>query len=1050
MVTKNTRFIGKSRIGILQDILKKLQSDPSSEKYFFIIGENGYGMSRFGKEIKASLNNPFFIHHTFTTFYENTPLAGIFNIINAFIAILEKYPDIKYQVGQKIQKELGNANRSLLDVFPQLGVFMSKSEKKGDFNTSLIKLFQIFSSSTGLILFLDDLHYCDKSSLAFFNSMSGKKIPLTLIITFRKSASEKIEFYYREVMRKCDNLKNYELGLLDKEDTGLLVNDWFENQIETPETLVDILSGKISVSPLLLTETLKQLIDDEFILKKDNWKYNPGILQQLNLPKSFQELLFLRLGKFSAEEQEIIRYCAAIGRSFDGNLLESISFKNPDLFDFDIIYSTLEKAMAAGILESIEGGLYSFTSITVRNELYNSMESESRAAFHLICAEYFEKSFSAEDSIIFELAYHYSRSDDLLKGITYLLKAAEKSRLIYSKESAIEYCEQALNTLRFARDIANSDELKVKIVFEYLASLRVMGNFTKGLELLKEIQDIVEKSGNKSDLAYLYYWFGEMHYLLGQQMPAINWYNRCIPVAEEAKLTWLLALPYQVIAGAFIFVGNFRGTIDYVNKSLLYAEKNDFVNIARANGFYGWAYGFMGDGKKALYYVDLCEKALANIEEEEQMIGNYHLIGALYGLLGYLDKCLDWENRAIALAEKINNPIMSYSAFYSIGMAYSRKGQYHEAIRRCSKAVSFATEKEIKIGLHLPLEVLGFSYLQLGQWAEAIENSEKALAVTLQLNNFYSSSENARNIGAAYYRRENPDFVKAEEYLTRSVQYAEKDNYPHTLTLAYAEYAGFLAQSGKTEETKLTVDKCRNALKDLSNPSTIEMVNAILSGIPLSSNEPAAEAECAEEIPDNKTFDSQTVTGITLVKEEVAVSEPVPLQPARPIKPAIPDGVYALSSFVDQIIDMVSAENLAVCISRFFTPVLHYTGFERGFFYVIQDARLECIGGRDHNGNDIALDIPNVCKQAMRNAALKSQSIYIRNAIEDENYKLFQSVHSRKIKSIYVSLAQYKNLSTIVYLENLNGIQEMDSKEREIIKHYQNIVGSLVHRLPNR
>mgnify|MGYP001551176961 CR=1 FL=1 len=1022
MVNLKPGFSGSIRKAILNEIIANCTNNKITETYTTIFGKKGSGLSRLGQEIEENVPNNIFINVSFSSFHKSIPLSGIRKIINRYFEILDSNPEIKKKHSFYISRGLDKNNAPLISIFPQLRDFVEIH--KGPANLSMllrVLLMNLGQGNNPVIIYLDNFNNCDKTSMEILDNIVGSKCSFHFLMTNEITDNLRYDFYLEKIKHKNCKLSKYLLEDFDHPDIKELITNYLQTKIENINVLVSIIIQKNIKTPLMIIETIKLLINEKILRNNGKWIFDAKTLSSYNLPSTFDELLFQHIDNMDMEKREVLKY-ASIGGTFNSILIENITFKNPDFFNYDLLPSSIEYGLKNAILEKIERGFYSFTSQKIKYYLYNKIDPEDKAAFHQLYGEYLEEHSTNDENIIFDLAYHFSRSNELTKGVEYLIKAAEKAIKMDSNIEAIEYCKSCLETIKYLNDLDKADEYKINITFIYVEALKLTGGFSKGIEILNQIEEIVKQSKNQKALTYLNYWYGRMQYLLGNQISAIQYFTETIPMAEKLGIKQLLSVPYQIIGGAFFFKGEFYKGIDSLKKGLENLDEGDAFNTARSYGLLAWCYGALANKKQAIINIKNAEKYIRFIPNTEQLASTHHLIGITFAWFGERDKAVDFENIVIELATKSDNHTMMYSATFAQALANLYSNNYEQALELAEKSMEYSNKWNIKIGIYFVYHIFANACLELKQYEKAIEYSEIGLKIVTAVNNLYIAADFYRVLGRAYNKKTNPDSNKASEYLLKAIGFAEQLGYPVSKSEAYAEYSSYLYTIKLNEKAKTYEKKCLQELEKIDAEWRIWRCKRILE------SEKAKENKSPElNKPVVRTLNPNTVT--MHVKPEKNV-------------PEIPDGVYALTPIIKEITNIVSQPEKNKIINKLFKYVLKYSKFESGCLFAYINSGIEYLGGESCDNKKV--DSKCICKQIMRDSLIGKKDIYVENASIYEKYKLNPRVYSRGIKSVYSSYADTGKVKSILYLETLNGIIEIDNKLKELIKHYQNITVSLL------
>ena len=214
----------------------------------------------------------------------------------------------------------------------------------------------------------------------------------------------------------------------------------------------------------------------------------------------------------------------------------------------------------------------------------------------------------------------------------------------------------------------------------------------------------------------------------------------------------------------------------YYMKVLAIQEKvlpENHPAIATSYNNVGYAYGKLGDHKKALEYqlkaLSIIEKVL--LENHPYIATEYNNVGYAYGELGDHKKKLEYCLKALAIQEKVlpeNHPAIAME-YNNVGSAYGELGDHKKALEYQLKALSIL--KKVLPKNHPDIATsyndVGYTYGELGEYKKALEYKLKALAIREKVlpENHPDIAALYNNVGGAY--GELGEYKKALEYYQR-------------------------------------------------------------------------------------------------------------------------------------------------------------------------------------------------------------------------------------------------------------------------------------------
>jgi pimeloyl-ACP methyl ester carboxylesterase/DNA-binding transcriptional ArsR family regulator len=421
-------------------------------------------------------------------------------------------------------------------------------ESEGEL-VALSRFLVAFSEKQPIMLFLDDLHLADSSTLKLLQNLARliKKSRLFLVGTYRQEALTKTAeatnqpfLDFVKTVKRNDLAQNIKLKRLNKEQSSELIN----NVLGIDDYLLaKRIYSETEGNPFFVIETLRFLINKKLLKIKDNkWKLAKDI-KAVEIPPKISDIILHRTNILREEERDILDCASVIGEEFSSDIIEKITGLNR----LRLLKKLSRIERKYQLIHSFDGK-YRFDHAKIREVLYQEMAPELRQEYHSLIAQQLEKKYKNRlDKVVNQLAHHYYKSGITQKAVPYLLEAGKKSRKRYALFETIRYSSQALEAMgddqKWSRErtetvealgdlygLAAEHELANKCYHKGIASTNdevVKDRIRKKIRRKK----IVENDGVK--LAYYVYGGGESTILLlsgliNSEMfnPQINYFSQ--------------------------------------------------------------------------------------------------------------------------------------------------------------------------------------------------------------------------------------------------------------------------------------------------------------------------------------------------------------------------------------------------------------------------------------------------------------------------------------------------------------------------------------------
>jgi class 3 adenylate cyclase/tetratricopeptide (TPR) repeat protein len=184
-----------------------------------------------------------------------------------------------------------------------------------------------------LVLLVEDLHWCDDSSLDLLQHLlaHATDLPLLLVMTARPALLAR-----RPDWGAADTALNTLVTLtpLAASQGDELVRALLQRMAKVPPRLMALITGQAEGNPYYMEELVRRLIDDGVIttvITNDSahWQVQIDRLDTLRLPTTLVGLLQARLDALPAAERKAARQASVIGHVFWDDALEALDASAP-------------------------------------------------------------------------------------------------------------------------------------------------------------------------------------------------------------------------------------------------------------------------------------------------------------------------------------------------------------------------------------------------------------------------------------------------------------------------------------------------------------------------------------------------------------------------------------------------------------------------------------------------------------------------------------------------------------------------------------------------
>ncbi|MDT5117464.1 MAG: hypothetical protein QOE30_3203, partial [Mycobacterium sp.] len=338
---------------------------------------------------------------------------------------------------------------------------------------ALVALLEIASSSTPIVLILDDLHWAAKPTLLLLRHLLrfGDHARVQIVGTYRSTDLDRSHPLAAMLadLHRDGTANRLNLSGLDEDDVTAYVAEAGYDDEELAHALASVTGG----NPFFLIEALRHV--DE----------SGGVWDQSTLPQGVREAVSRRLSRLPVETNKALAAAAVVGSRFAVELVEQVV--GNDLID------AFDEACQAGIVIEEPGGNYRFNHAIVRQSLLAELASVRRMRLHQRIATTLEAQPGADDELLAELAHHYFEcawAGNAVKAVEYCRRAADQAMARLAYEGAADLYDRALHALEEIDDeLPDRDDQTAELLVARCEALLAAGDVASAAGAVSQLQE---------------------------------------------------------------------------------------------------------------------------------------------------------------------------------------------------------------------------------------------------------------------------------------------------------------------------------------------------------------------------------------------------------------------------------------------------------------------------------------------------------------------------------------------------------------------------------
>ena len=330
----------------------------------------------------------------------------------------------------------------------------SRERMKREFKAFLQEL----SCPRPLVLFLDDLHWADASTVDMLAYAAREllSMPALIVVTYRPTEmwlSQHPFVAVRQELQKQGICRELSVGLLNQEDVDRYLALELPGHRLSAEFAAFVFE-KTEGSPLFMADLVRHLRDHGLLTDvSGHWELARSLKAVVReLPESVRSMIQRRIDQLSQADRELLAAASIQGQEFDSAILVDVLGLDPiaveqKLQDLERGHSFVRLLQEKEFPDLTLSLRYGFVHVLYQNAIYDSLTPARKVTMSRNVAVALEGHFrdnrspvALELALLFELARDFDRASD------YFLLAADHAATLFANEEAVSLARSALTS----------------------------------------------------------------------------------------------------------------------------------------------------------------------------------------------------------------------------------------------------------------------------------------------------------------------------------------------------------------------------------------------------------------------------------------------------------------------------------------------------------------------------------------------------------------------------------------------------------------------------
>jgi len=740
-----SRLIGRAdELAQLADAVADL-SEPGC-RLITLTGEAGVGKSRLLRELNAlpspSADPPLAIKGRASQEMRGQPHALFRDLFCTHFRVKESDApqDVRLRLEEAFEEELGPGERSRVRAHlagQLVGFDFSDSPYLKDAPlddqgtrvrglSALGEYFKALLSHSPTVLFLEDLHWADDSSLDLVERLGRLMADQRLLMV----CTARPDFLERRPTWGQGHPSSVRLALapLSFDDSRTLLGEILRKADSVPGSLRELLVTRAEGNPFYLEELVRMLLEEGVIdASKEPWRIQTSRLTQLQIPPTLVGVLQARLDGLPEREREILQRCAVVGRSFWD---ESVGWLGGVEGVPDEVREALVSLQGRGLVVELQSASflgtreYAFRHALLREVTYDTVLKRERREYHRRIAEWLlHRGGERSRELVGLVADHLEAAGETSRAAHYLRRAGEEALARFANTEALTYLDRALENMgpqdepaeRYATlaarervhgvlgerhaqrlDMAALDTLaeslgderrQTEVALRRALYAWEVCDLPTGVAAAKRAIALAERVGDALAEATAHLRWGRMlRHLQGDFVGARPHFERSLALAEAARLEHLKVECLLNLGAVHNEMGHYGRGTPYLDQALALAlSMGDRWLESSAQRYQAYVYKMVGDFARAQAAYEqtlpFCRMVGYRLWEAADLCN----LAFVYNQIGAYTRAIECGGQALEISEEIGNTRYQGYAWMALGHALlglERAAESGEAFQR--------------------------------------------------------------------------------------------------------------------------------------------------------------------------------------------------------------------------------------------------------------------------------------------------------------------------------------------------------------------------------
>lgn len=334
-----------------------------------------------------------------------------------------------------------------------------KAASQGRMKRELAGFLQAVAQTQPLVIFFDDLHWADISTIDLLCFLAGKfdTLKVLIVVTYRPSdllLSKHLFLQIKPDLQARGVCRELLLEFLSEAEIAEYLALEFP-QHRFPAELPKLIHSKTEGSPLFMADLVRYLRDRSVIANTSGaWTLEQTLPDiERELPESVRGMIERKIAQLSEEDRKLLTAASVQGYEFDSAVVAQVLGIDSDgveerLENLERVFAFVKLTSEAEFPNRALTLKYRFVHVLYQNALYASLRVTRKASLSAAVAQSLEGFYGAQSATVAnELGLLWEVAREFARAADYFLKAAHNAAQINAHRESVQLAGRGLAVL---------------------------------------------------------------------------------------------------------------------------------------------------------------------------------------------------------------------------------------------------------------------------------------------------------------------------------------------------------------------------------------------------------------------------------------------------------------------------------------------------------------------------------------------------------------------------------------------------------------------------